>query len=84
MWLKQLKIAIVQEDIRLLSLLLEDIPTLEDEKDRDTASCLLHQATQIVQDLKDKTGKSMQQIQKNIQFLDATQAPNKNTFDTKQ
>jgi len=81
MWLKQLKIAVVQKDVELLSSLLEDIPALEDAKDIETAVYLLKEAGNIMQTLKEETKASMVQMKKNIDFLNATTANKTAKFD---
>jgi glutathione S-transferase len=81
MWLKQLKIAVVQKDVELLSSLLKDVPVLEDAKDIETAVYLLKEATAIMQALKEETKASMIQMKKNIDFLNATTANKTAKFD---
>ena len=81
MWLKKLKIALVQKDIKSLGVLLDDIPTLEDAKEIEEALYLLQEAQKIVQNLKDETASSMAQMKKNIDFLNATTANKTAQFD---
>ncbi len=81
MWLNQLKVAVVQRDTELLSSLLDDIPTLEDAQDIETAIYLLQEATTIMQQLKDETAVSMKQIKKNIDYLNSSVADQKSQFD---
>ena len=81
MWLNQLKVAVVQRDTELLSSLLDDIPTLEDAQDIETALYLLQEATTIMQQLKDETAVSMKQIKKNIDYLNSSVADQKSQFD---
>jgi len=81
MWLKQLKIAVVQKDVALLSSLLEDVPALEDAKDIETAVYLLKEATNIMQTLQKETKASMIQMKKNMDFLNATTADKTAKFD---
>ena len=81
MWLKQLKIAVVQKDVALLSSLLEDVPALEDAKDIETAVYLLKEATDIMQTLQKETKASMIQMKKNMDFLNATTADKTAKFD---
>jgi hypothetical protein len=81
MWLKQLKSAIVQQDIDLLGKVLDDIPKLEGPKEIEEAQYLLKEATTIVHRLKDETARSMMQLQKNIDFLNATTADKTAQFD---
>jgi len=83
MWLNQLKIAVVQKDTESLSKLLNDIPTLDDPKEIESAIYLLAQAMEIVKSLRDETSDAMKQVQKNIKFLKSTQSPRKNKLDIK-
>jgi len=81
MWLKQLKLAVVQRDVELLSSLLEDVPALADAKDIKTAIYLLKEAADIMQTLKEETKASMVQMKKNMDFLNATTANKTAKFD---
>jgi hypothetical protein len=68
-WLKKLKIAVIQKDMAMINHLLEDMPKLENIEDMKQAQFLIEEATSIVQKLKDDTVTSMQQMKKNIDFL---------------
>ncbi|WP_297484104.1 hypothetical protein [Sulfurimonas sp.] len=81
MWLKKLKIAVIQKDTKSLDVLLDDIPALEDAKEIEEALYLLQEAQKIVQTLKDETASSMLQMKKNIDFLNATTANKTAKFD---
>ena len=81
MWLNQLKIAVVQKDVEQLEKLLDDLPKLDDAKEIEEALYLLHEATNILQNLKDKTAASMAQMKKNIDFLNSTEANRTAKFD---
>lgn len=81
MWLNQLKIAVVQKNMELLSSLLDAIPTLENIQDIETALYLLQEATTFTQELKDETATSMTQIKKNLDFLNSTVANKTAKFD---
>jgi len=83
MWLKKLKIAVIQKDLELLSTLLKNIPTLNDENEIQEAQYLLAQAKSEVQSLQEKTSNSMKQMKKNMEFLKSTQRPSTNKLDTK-
>ena len=72
MWLKKLKIAVIQKDLKSLDVLLDDIPMLEDVKEMQEAHYLLQEAQETVQVLKNETASSMLQIRKNIDFLKST------------
>ena len=81
MWLKQLKIAVVERNIDKINELMDDIPQLEKKEEIESAIYLLKEATNLVQGLKDKTKKSMIQMKKNIAFLRATEAPKTSKLD---
>ena len=81
MWLNELKIAIVQKDIKHLESLLNDIPQLEDKKEIENALYLLQEASNLMQTLKDETASSMKQIKKNIDFLNSAEANKTAKFD---
>ena len=81
MWLKQLKIAVVQKDVEQIENLLENLPKLDDSKEIEEALYLLDQAVKIVQELKNETAASMVQMKKNIDFLNSTEAKKTAKFD---
>jgi predicted translin family RNA/ssDNA-binding protein len=76
MWLNELKIAIVQKDVEHLESLLNDIPQLEDSKEIESGLYLLQEASKLMQTLQNETASSMQQIKKNLDFLNSA-TPNK-------
>ncbi len=75
MWLKELKIALVQRDISKLEELVDNLPLLEKAQEIDEALHLLAAATTFLTELRDDTQASMIQMKKNIDFLKSTQAP---------
>jgi len=81
MWLNQLKIAIVQKDMKLLNALLSDLPALDDAKEIESALYLLKEATTLMERLKKETSTSMVQIKKNIDFLNSATANKTSKFD---
>ena len=83
MWLKKLKIAIVEENTTAISKLMEEIPKLTDKAEIEEALFLLKSADKLISSLKNTTNITMQQMRKNIDFLKSTQAPKKNNFDKK-
>lgn len=72
MWLDKLKIAVIENDDASLQKLLSDIPQIKDKKEIQEALFFLKEATFQMQKLKDKTLISMQQMKKNIAFLQST------------
>ncbi len=83
MWLNQLKIAIIEQNIDELNDLMQNIPELKKEIDVDSAICLLKEATILVSSLRDDIKSSMLQMQKTINFLKATESQKSSKFDIK-
>lgn len=73
MWLQELKIAVIQADVDLINALIKKIPVLKDENEIDEAKTLVNEALSLLVSLQEETKKSMQKIQKNINFLKATE-----------
>ena len=81
MWLKEFKIALVEQNIDKLMALMESVPKLEDPKELDEALHLIAAATTLVESLRDDTKTSMVQMKKNMDFLESTQAPSVGKLD---
>ena len=81
MWLNELKIAVVQRDAEAVEKLLDNLPKLEDPQEIDQAIHLLAEANKFITTLRDETQTSMQQIQKNIDFLRSGVADKTARFD---
>jgi len=75
MWLKELKIAVIEKDTDKISALLDDLPQLEDMKEIEESLFLLQAARELFESLKKDTQDSMTQMRKSINFLKSTQAP---------
>lgn len=75
MWLNQFKIAIIEKDSNKLNKLMDSIPSFDDQKEINEVLYLLKEATELMEDLRDETQGSMEQIKKNINFLNATKRP---------
>ncbi len=83
MWLTKLKIAIIEKNTDALNLLLDDMPKLSSVEEMKEAQYLLAEASKLLHALKDEIGSSMRQVQKNISFLQSTQAQPSNKLDIK-
>lgn len=83
MWLSKLKIAIVQKDTASMQKLLDTTPNFSSEKESTEALYLMANAIELVTNLKDKTQISMQQMKKNIEFLETTQSEITSKLDLK-
>ena len=81
MWIEQLKIAIIQKDVELLSKLLDDIPSLKTKEEMEQAAYLLEEAANVVIFLRDDVASSMLQIKKNLDFLNSAEANKTAKFD---
>ena len=73
MWLTNLKIAIVEQDIKKLDKLMDEIPEFDNIEDMTSALYLIKEATNLVQGFKNQASDSMTQIQNNIKYLKSTQ-----------
>ena len=81
MWLKELKIALVEKNINNINALLENPPALDSAQELQEVLFLLDAARSFIEELKDETQSSMVTMQKNINFLKSTQAPQKSKLD---
>jgi hypothetical protein len=70
MWLTNLKIAVVEQDVALLTKLLEEVPQTLEKEELKQAVNLLNQAIVIMQGLKDETAISMEKIKHNLNFIE--------------
>jgi len=74
-WIKQLKIAIVEKDIQKFDILMDNIPEFTKIEDIFQALFLLREANDLVTGLKDETGLAMQKMKKHIDFLKSIGTP---------
>jgi hypothetical protein len=81
MWLKKLKVAVVEENTSSFEKLFKDIPKLQDPREIEEALYLIEAAKKIVVKLKDETQASMVQMKKNLAFLNSARADRKSRFD---
>ena len=81
MWLKEFKIALIQQDTEKLDTLLDTLPQLEDPQEIEQALYLIKEATKLVSSLRDETQSAMRQMKKNIDFLDSAASPRVSKFD---
>ena len=73
MWLKELKIALVEKNIDKISQLLENLPDLESPKEIEEALYLLKESTEYIEGLKTSTKASMKQMKRHMEFLSSTE-----------
>jgi hypothetical protein len=81
MWLKALKVAIIEKDTDKFHALLENLPVLKDKKEIEEALFLIDAAKEILEKLKIETKTSMVQMKKNIDFLNSTRVDKVSKFD---
>lgn len=81
MWLRKLKVAIIEKDFNAFEKLLKDVPKLSDPKEIEEAVFLTKKAATILEELKQETKESMTQIKKNIDFLNSARGDKKASFD---
>ena len=80
-WLTKLKIAIVEKNTDNINSLLDETPNFEKIEDVKEAMYLFKEALELLYGLKDETAQSMEQLKKNMEFLNSTQPANENTLD---
>lgn len=80
-WLKQFKIALIQEDSDTLSQLLESMPQFQNLQETEEASYLLVQASELMNRLKNETAMTMKQLKKNIDYMKSTETSQNNKLD---
>ena len=81
MWLKELEIAIVEQDVAALERLLQaDLSTLPKEELQNAAYLLL-EAKKLLEQLKEQTAQTMQKLKKNSDFLKVSQTKNSHRLD---
>ena len=83
MWINKFKIALVSKDTAQLKKLLDEIPKFSDKADAVEISCLLKEAVELFNTLKNETSSSMKQIKKNIDFLKSTHIQSSSKLDIK-
>ena len=72
MWLNELKIAVIEQDIEKLHILLENIEIPENIEDLQEALYLFREASEHLYTLKDELQLSMIKLQKHREFLSSS------------
>jgi hypothetical protein len=83
MWLNQLKIALVEKNTDTIDKLLINMPTFDNVDDMKSAQALLKESLILLHTVKDATASSMKQLQKNINYLNATESTTSTRLDIK-
>jgi len=81
MWIKQLKSAVVLNDMQKVEELLKEIPSKLNANEYEEASFLLKEAALISEKLRDEITLQMQKVKKNIDFLHATSLAKEQSLD---
>lgn len=69
MWLQELKLALIHENVKELDRLTKSIPSLSSLEELNVAVSLMSQARELIMQKKSETLLVMQNIQKNKRFL---------------
>jgi len=80
-WLNSLKVAIIEKDTQKIGELLDDMPQFDGLDELKQARSLVKEAIYLLHELKDETFVTMQQLKKNIDFLNSTRSSVKNSLD---
>ena len=81
MWLNQLKIAIIEEDVDKMQELFKSMPQFETIEEMKSAQALIKEATNLLHTLQDEVAAKMRQLKKNIKYLEVTQEKKPSGFD---
>jgi len=82
-WIKKLKIAIIQKDLKKFETLIESVPNFTKQSDIKQAEFLLREASKTLTQLRDETGESMQKLKKSITMLRSVEKPTPHRLDIK-
>jgi len=80
-WLREFKLAVIEKNPKNIKHLLEQTPELETLEEMQEALYLTKEAYLVMQEAKEQTLLQMQQLKKNIDFLESTQKAQKNSLD---
>ena len=80
-WLKKFKLAIVSRDAKAIQHSIETMPQLKELKELEEALYLTKECYIVMNELKDNTLSQMQQLKKNIDFLESTHSQESNRLD---
>ncbi|MDY0234045.1 MAG: hypothetical protein WCY85_03515 [Sulfurimonas sp.] len=83
MWINKLQIAIIERDAEAIDALMQETPKFENQKEIESAMCLLREAMELIYTLKDETALTLKQLKKNIDFLKSTQTQTQNRLDVR-
>ncbi|MCI4406441.1 MAG: hypothetical protein JHC35_04020 [Sulfuricurvum sp.] len=83
MWLTELKTALVLEDSKAISELLDEMPQFDTIAQMEEASYLLMQVKTFIEREKAQTAHTLQQIKNNINFLKSTQTETPSSLNLK-
>ncbi len=81
MWLKELQIAIIEKNPEKIGELVENPVEFSNVEDMRSAQYLLAEASELLCELKEKTGATMIKLKKNMDFLKVSEKTNSNRLD---
>ena len=81
MWHSELEIAIIEKDTQKISDLINSLPHFETVDEMKQAHCLMAEAADLIDAMRDEALLTMKHLKKHIDFLRSTQDPHENRFD---
>jgi hypothetical protein len=80
-WLKEFKAAVITKNTHKISQLIDEMPQFEKVEQMQEVAYLIKEAYTLLEQLKDQTRLQMNQIKKNIDFIESTASKQKNNLD---
>ncbi len=80
-WANKLTVAIATQNTKQIEELTHTLPEFSNLEEMQEALYLIKEAYSVMQKLKDETARQLQQIKKNIDFLESTSPRQKNRLD---
>jgi len=81
MWLNDFKKAVILKDPQAIKKLIDEMPKFQNIDDMKEASYLIKEAYIFMNQKKDETLKTLQNIKKNINFIKSNMKANKHSLD---
>lgn len=83
MWLKKLKTALVLEEIERISILIDEMPQFQNFEEMEEALYLLAQSKTLLEQHKNQTAHTLQQLKNSLNFLKSTQTQASSSLNVK-
>lgn len=84
MWMNEFKVALVEQNIKALEILINTMPQFETLEEMEETFYLMKQAKELLEDLKNETAKSMKKIKENIRYIESTRMKSASKLDIMQ